>query len=634
MPKPDYSFQDKAVRSISATFTENPKAKTLLVIPTGGGKTRTAVKSILKLLEDGKLDKKSQVLWVAHSNELLRQAKEDGFGEESAHPLAELALSRTIFQTNVPASKTVEENDDIKLVVIDECHHAAAKTYLPLFRPGVGVLGLTATPSRHDGKALEFEGESFSIGLHKLERIGIVLKAKVISLEGITEELINGYDDSNLARLNTAKRNETMREALLSDPEQFKKVIVYVGTKKHAKDLYELFVHSDLRDHYDSISYVFGGERNNSRNQGCDDFFKEEKSYSRSIIINVKVLTEGYDDPRVNTVVMGTPLNSTLTYFQCMGRAIRRDKDNPEKKAFVLEITDKLPNIGYKIDNRWIYSEISDRLEPTILDKTYTNQKSFTDALNSIYSKFNVPNDQRTIPKYSDSERYQILLFKSYRKGDSLPHIPIILSNENRLDVQKWFNHLSRGYRGDNGSRGRLHNVNNRDAVMEEVSQWWGNDLDNREIRLAVLAAMENSGLHIAGGDESASKNHPWITLVSLEKDEENEGSELISFLEGVLNKEEILDEIKNLKDKNLFTVIKFPLPLAGYVARVATHEHWTQIDGTLTCIKAIADNPQQTQAEDLRKILMQGQFPFETSLIESLPVMIREPQPYHLSLS
>lgn len=73
------------------------------------------------------------------------------------------------------------------LVVIDEAHHAAPNTvrYGPLFaRKNLGILGLTATPSRHDGEPLEFERRSFSIGFPDLVKLGIVLKPEVRKVQG------------------------------------------------------------------------------------------------------------------------------------------------------------------------------------------------------------------------------------------------------------------------------------------------------------------------------------------------------------------------------------------------------------------------------------------------------------------
>ena len=97
----------------------------------------------------------------------------------------------------------------------------------------------------------------------------------------------------------------------------------------------------------------------------------------KSILINIEVLAEGYDDPTIDTVVMACPMKSTLKYMQAAGRAIRRDKDNDNKKAYIVPVEDNLPNIRYRFDNRWLYSDISDALEPEVIDETYSDKTTF-----------------------------------------------------------------------------------------------------------------------------------------------------------------------------------------------------------------------------------------------------------------
>ena len=78
---PDYSFQDDAVNNATDAFAGNGNGRYLVVLPTGGGKTRIAVRVINKLFDDKVLSPKSdRVLWVVHREELVEQAKK-GFEE-------------------------------------------------------------------------------------------------------------------------------------------------------------------------------------------------------------------------------------------------------------------------------------------------------------------------------------------------------------------------------------------------------------------------------------------------------------------------------------------------------------------------------------------------------------------------
>ncbi len=503
MSNPNYSFQDDAVKSIAATFKDNSKAKTLLVIPTGGGKTRTAVKAILKLFEEEFFSNPNErILWVAHRNELQTQAAE-AFEVESDHKFAKQAIEQTIIKSNVEGQKLILD-DNIKLVIIDEAHHAKAPTYLPLFRPSVGVLGLTATPSRHDGQPLDFEDESYSIGFPDLVDRGVVLKPKIIELDGIKSD-ITGFKKNDLVKLNTPERNKSIAQAILDNQQKLNKIIVYVGAQQHAVDLCSALKQSELSQYYESISYVLGGEEN-SRNQPRAQFFEQEKKYKRSIIINVKVLTEGYDDKRINAVVMAAPFKSKLTYMQCMGRAIRRNEEEPQKDAYVIELAaGSLPNIRYRIDNRWIYSEISDLLEPKIVDETYGKIKSLNGKLEALYKQYKVPEKSRRFAN-TDGTRVQVLFFK--KASDS--HECIFIDEENRRATQNWFNFLSTRI-----ASGKLKGVN-RTKAMDMVKKWWSNDLKELGKRENIYDAMVNSY-------PENNPNATWITLVSFRQNLETQ---------------------------------------------------------------------------------------------------------------
>src|SRR5580704_11650981 len=69
-------FQEEAVVCLHADFSKNPHGRYLLVIPTGGGKTYTAVKAINRLFETGVFAPTDKVLWMAHRTELVHQAED------------------------------------------------------------------------------------------------------------------------------------------------------------------------------------------------------------------------------------------------------------------------------------------------------------------------------------------------------------------------------------------------------------------------------------------------------------------------------------------------------------------------------------------------------------------------------
>ena len=289
-------FQSEAVRCLVTDFSEKPAGRFLLVIPTGGGKTFTAVKATHQLFVDSVLDPQSDtVLWVAHRDELLTQARDTFDKFATRFPDNPSFVDRVRFTMISRAAQALSEDSSVKLVVIDEAHHGAANSYLPLFaKPSVGVLGLTATPSRHDGKPLEFERESFSIGFPDLVERGVILRPEVRTVVGGHFDIDN-LDESNLEALNNHQRNAKIIAALQRAPDDYRKVVIYVGTKKHAEDLCHALRDSPVNSLYESIGFITG-ERN-SRSTDRKTFLEAERALSRSVLVNVQVLSEGYDDP-------------------------------------------------------------------------------------------------------------------------------------------------------------------------------------------------------------------------------------------------------------------------------------------------------------------------------------------------
>ena len=113
---------------------------------------------------------KDKVLWVAHRTELIKQAKtalEDQ--RESLYPEVPRIKADSIdFDTIQKINLRREiEAGKYKLLIIDEAHHTAAPSYQPAFsarKNSIGGLGLTATPSRHDGLLLILKESLFLLG--------------------------------------------------------------------------------------------------------------------------------------------------------------------------------------------------------------------------------------------------------------------------------------------------------------------------------------------------------------------------------------------------------------------------------------------------------------------------------------
>lgn len=626
-------FQEPAVSNIVSDFANKLHGRFLLVIPTGGGKTFTAVKAVNRLFKVGTLNvEQDRVLWTAHRNELITQAKDTFKRFETLYPDQPSFTNNVDFHMIGMAERHLTTNNNIKLVVLDEAHHAALKNinYGPIFqRKTVGILGLTATPSRHDGDPLDFERESFSIGFPDLVKKQIVLKPEVRKVQGGTYAISRINDEDSLEQLNNRERNQKIIAELLKHPQEYKKVIVYVGTKNHAKSLYDELAKSSIAKEYESISFVTGDS--NSRNQSRSQFIEQEKQYKRSILVNVMVLSEGYDDPSVNTVVMATPSKSKLYYMQAMGRAIRHDPNDPIKKAFCVEVIDDLPNIRYRIDNRWLFSDVSDALEPAVIDKEYGTATEFSAACTTIFDQYSVPPDQRAIPAYDNNQRYSMLLFKRYLAPNTYAHFPLIITNDNRLQVSNMFNFLSE----------RMGRFRSQGVARAEVFRMAGNTsftlLNHEDQRRWVYDAMKCAVPKdlLNEPDAFSEGGYPWVTFVSFQYRQSNLTDEIAQFVEEMVNRDAVVESIMARDFEKGSYLIRLPLPLQSYIGKFVTATEFGVLDAIIQNLRALRKGKGGIDhRSDVHKLLAESIIPIELAHKDALVLIARTDDPYSLQLA
>jgi superfamily II DNA or RNA helicase len=632
------AFQRDAVQNILADFREDPKGRFLLVIPTGGGKTTTAVKAVHALYETGQLRSGDRTMWVVHREELQVQARESfqRFASEVNAPDLPGCIDILMLSE---IRGYLADHPQARFAVVDEAHHVAAKSYLPLFeRPALGILGLTATPSRHDGQPLQFTRESYSIGFPELVSMGVLLRPNVIQVPGGTYDIADISDDSDtLEILNNDERNQRLVSALGEHRAHLNKIIIYVGTKKHARDFYMLLRSSTLKDGYESVSLILGDERRRwvcDRNQEISgetrlQFIEAQKATRRSILVNVDVLTEGYDDPTVNAIVMARPTSSKLVYMQALGRAVRIDPENAEKDAYVVEVTDNLPNIKYRIDNRWLYSDISDILEPDVVDVSFASHEERQTRITEVFDRFHVARANRFVPAHSSRDRVTMLLFKVYTGAGTYEHIPLVVTNDTRQASASFFNYLA-------ARMNRLHGLDIEQVfrpVLKEATRFAPLEASNS--RKYVFQAMENAWDLVKGDGappSDAEAGRPWITFVSFrpEKSEASLGDDLLQFTEDMLNKDTVRAALRSESFGEGFHLLKFPLPLRGSWGIFLPGSEFSLLEKTIEELRRHAAEPDgMTQWKAAMSAVNTAAIAVEPRYIQSLTTIVRETLDY-----
>ena len=425
--KNKYIFQDDAIKNIVSDFGENSSARLLLVIPTGGGKTLTAIRSINEMIDKGEIHDKAKCLWITHRKALKKQTTDVRDNQKWAKKFKfSTQLSNLMTIKMVKEGERLinhDKNNEFKYVIIDECHHSSAASYDIFFRrKNLGILGLTATPTRLDKKELVFDKTSYQITFRKLVSAGVIIKPKfqtILTNETITSSDISLNNKKQSEKFDTQERNLKIVDEIINNQETYSKVVIYVNTVSHAKSLYRVFLDFTEEDpFYNFVGFIAASNNNHLKidNNKYLDKFKKSKT---GIIINTNILTEGYDDPSINTIAMGVPTSSLVRYIQCVGRAIRNPDDlgSNFQAPSVLDFSDNLPDISYRITSGWLFADISDDLQPVVKTVYVRDDKDLLRKVKLLIEKFNLKNidlDLLKVDRISDYESLNLFIFNAF----------------------------------------------------------------------------------------------------------------------------------------------------------------------------------------------------------------------------
>ena len=333
-------YQKDAIDGLYNYWAGKAGDNPLIVAPTGSGKTAI----IAQLIKDAMGFQGTRVLVVTHVKELLEQGAdgllklypEADFGIYSAG-LKQKVLDKPI--TFAGIQSIWERAYDIvpapDLVLIDEAHLLPKNTEtrynrfiadLKVCNPDVKVVGLTATPYRldsgylHEGKGAIFDGIAHDIPVAMLMEQGylspVISKGgvKQINLEGvgkrggefIESQLATAASDPELVR-------STVEEIVRLGSDR-KSWLVFSSGVNHANMLADEFEAHDI-----AVGVVTGTDSSAVREKTIADF----KSGELRCLINVNVLTTGFDHPPVDLVALVRATASTGLYVQMVGRGTR-----------------------------------------------------------------------------------------------------------------------------------------------------------------------------------------------------------------------------------------------------------------------------------------------------------------------
>ena len=385
--KPHY-FQENQWKKLTLLYNHSNitgKFAALLVMPTGSGKTFTAVHWLMKNF----VNYRHKVIWIAHRHELLDQA---ALAFREAAYLAngiKSSIRIRIVSGKHKSAKTIKPTDDIilamanisrnentikeifddssNILVIDEAHHAPANTYKKLIvylkeQNKYNLLGLTATPTRtadyektilsnlFDNQAISTvtNGELIKNG-YLAYPIPIIEKTNYSIEDSADKEdfnfLLSKHDLSpkwkeKVASL--ASRNERIVEHYKKKKKKYGKTIIFAINVLHAEKLKERFEKENIES--ESITSYQLDDRELDKTEVIERF-RDRKS-GLDILINVQILTEGVDIPEIDTVFLTRPTSSEILLRQMIGRGLRGIRAGGTEKVYIVSFEDHWTHLG------------------------------------------------------------------------------------------------------------------------------------------------------------------------------------------------------------------------------------------------------------------------------------------------
>ena len=327
-------YQQEAREAVQAEWAKGRK-RTLLVLPTGCGKTIVFSKIIEDQVKEGK-----RVLVLAHRSELLEQASDKlktATGLGTALEKAENTSIGSWYRVVVGSVQTMQREkrlsqfppDWFDTIVVDEAHHAISDGYQRVhgYFEQSDVLGVTATPDRGDMKNLGsyFDSLAYEYSLVQAIQEGYLSKIKALTIP-LSLDLSNvsmSAGDFKASDVGTALDPylEQIADEMVKQCAD-RKTVVFLPLVKTSQKFRDILNAKGFR-----AAEVNGESKD--RAEVLEDF--ENDRYN--VLCNSMLLTEGWDCPSVDCVVVLRPTKVRALYSQMVGRGTRL---HPGKEELLL----------------------------------------------------------------------------------------------------------------------------------------------------------------------------------------------------------------------------------------------------------------------------------------------------------
>lgn len=341
-----YTLRPYQIEAVERTVLHFRKTNdpAVIVLPTGAGKS-------LVIAELARIAKQ-KILVLAHVKELVEQnsQKYKSFGLEASifsAGLKEKSLNHQVTFASVQSlSRNLDQlNEHYSLLIIDECHrvngdkksqYGKVISALKAYNPQLKVLGLTATPYRlgmgwiyhhhYHGFVKGTKDSPFKNCIFELP-LRYMIKHNYLTPPNEVDAAISHYDfsaltsdafgrytneDMNALLKNSARATQAILQQVMQYSENRQGIMIFAATVMHAQEILSYLPHQQ--------SALITGDTPNSER---DKIIKQFKAKQLKYLVNISVLTTGFDAPHVDFIAILRPTESVSLYQQIVGRGLR-----------------------------------------------------------------------------------------------------------------------------------------------------------------------------------------------------------------------------------------------------------------------------------------------------------------------
>ncbi len=366
------------VKDQIAKLVENNQRRIMVQMPTGAGKTMTALELVVDFVRSHKFE--GYIVWIVESAELAEQAF-NSFKNlwllRGDRPISifrffnkfenDFSFNEGVVFTTFDKCLPAKEKNSYKAlckkskcVIVDEAHASCADTYSQIITEltayDATLIGLSATPTRNDiFEIRELVGiygnnlVTFTDGGSKINNpIKFLQEQKYLAK--IDTKILDTSDEileKNENRLNkllmlNSKRNKIIIEQIKNSIEKKESTILFACTVDHVIALNAICKKEGL-----DVDFITGKVRQVKR----EEIFERFRKKDLLVILNHEILSTGIDLPKVDKLIITRPIGSKVLYAQTIGRALRGPKNGGNERNTIVNIRDNLINFSDCVNN-------------------------------------------------------------------------------------------------------------------------------------------------------------------------------------------------------------------------------------------------------------------------------------------